>query len=494
MSPVRFNRLTPEIMQFFAGSIGRAKWKGHLKVLRQNLIKPIIKGDVAVSKEIKNEAFKLQALLSQRLPELPNERPSPTVSCIKLINGEEGELDGIRVGQPNAAGTSIAAGLKRNISCLSIGYEDGATFIIAAEGMKILDKIASTIAIQEINEYFNMTLDKAIFSYAAAFGSAIEAITLKSNSMETKVASALIHGNETIIATAGELAAALYRNGSLDVFGKTTFEKPLSYQLKKSTNVDSHPVQRRLEDGDILVLGSTALRTLSSKEVQNILINKAFDSALEIERALAEAALRKIKEGSIEMNLTIAVYKHAKVEEIPEEERSLEDQGTVIEGAESKPGIPEESDEELVTNATKYLGLSKEEQSKLAKALDENAEYKAAIQKAARIIASYNSENEALERENKYLHSELHALRTKLAKAEQAPQEPELEPLRGLLTGTTQEKEKILDAIQSGAYDTSGKELIIIQLIAAGCQAEPSLISKARDTIDFINIEPEEEA
>ncbi|MEE8638571.1 MAG: hypothetical protein V3T21_05980 [Candidatus Margulisiibacteriota bacterium] len=502
MSHVLFNKLTPAIMQSFAKrTIAKARWKGPLKVIRNNLIKPILLGEVNVPDEIKSEAFTLQTLLSQRLSELPNQRPKP--SCIKLINGEEGEIDGAEVGQPNVAGISIPAGLKRNNSGLSVRYENGLTFIIVAGGSKTLDRVASTLALKEIDDHFKMTIDKETFSYAEALNLAYDQIVIRSSSIETRVASALINWNTAIVATTEKVPVCLYRKSekNVHVFDKPTLIRPLGYQLKdrdQDFHVDSPPAQGQLEDGDVLILGSTALTALSPTDIKKILIKNADQSPKTIEQALTKAVLRKIKKDSAKVNLTIAVYKHVKVEEIPEVEVSFGEEGTVVTEVESKA----ESKEELVDAATKFLNLSEEERAKLAQALDKSADYQAAIQKAAHVIAGYSKENEELASKNRYLSSEVGALKTKLERTEAELKnakeasgermDQELAPLLGLLKGETKDKRELLKSIRRGKFDSiiNGRELEVIELIARGCKGE--LAEEAKAAIDFVNVDVEE--
>jgi DNA gyrase/topoisomerase IV subunit A len=272
------------------------------------------------------------------------------------------------------------------------------------------------------------------------------------------------------------------------------------------------------------------------EEFRGIILDNAGKTPLEISQAV-EAAARKRMEKSGD-NVTVEVYKHKTVSTVSDsmifEERALSD-------SELKEALEEEStsvwekpttqelEKKTSTLITEMDDMMKEatrtiSQTDISRALDEAAglnEKNEALLKAykeqkrnadvlQKSLSEIQKKFEALKRSDAELiaakNRRIKAMEKQIIDLEHAGQIAESEmqrttlslekelgedlaPLSGLITGTKEQKMDILDDILNGNYDLTGKEFLVIALIAQGVKDAPvEVTERAQDAINLIII------
>jgi len=305
--------------------------------------------------------------------------PAITFESIVLAGGQEGEVLGANLGEPNMAGVTYAAGRKKNEDAIAFRKEGDNVLITVADGMggHAKGEVASRLAIEAIDQELALSVDGRI-SLESAYRSAHEAIVsekaldeLKYKDMGTTAASVYVMGSEgkAQVASVGDSRVLLLRKGELHLLtidhtnfvsynyrrnGVATPVAPLPAKeserfwdatlkaesetgemgnffkslnkalgMEAKTRDELHdPIQDfkvteiEVKYGDIiLLLSDGAFKGMSYAEIRQLLADNAEKTPLELAQAIKEAAHSRMSEGKGD-NISVAVYK---------EERTISD-------------------------------------------------------------------------------------------------------------------------------------------------------------------------
>jgi len=470
---------------------------------------------------------------------------------VMLSGGESGVLDGEAINQPDLGGICAASGRKRNEDGLSLRNEERRILITVADGMggHAGGEIASALALKEVDNTLALQADSQSFSLKDAFAAAHNTILAekitnpKTKEMGTTAVSAFIEGNRARIVNVGDTRAFLLRKGNLilltrddgslpsmyEAAEKKELKLPLSQkqtkdyfdysQGKKDTNFDilykalgreqdknirvQDPIQelRALalelkEDDMLLFLSDGGYKYFKDfEDFRGVILANAEKNPVEIAQAVEAAAKERMSEKGGD-NVTVAVYKHRPVSEISDsmiiQDESLSDSAIREALEEESTTVWERPTTQEMLETTRMFTASPDDAKVLAEEMNKSSVLKEAVDKAARLIVEKNRMIAVLGKKNEDLEHAVQIAENELRKSRVSLEKElgeELAPLSALITGTTEQKMDILDDILNGNYDLTGKEFLVIALIAQGVMGSPAEVTeRAQDAINLIII------